>query len=174
MPIYEASWELPADNLDVQTLITTAPGYRLQDPLVVVPITRAGLDIIDPSLLMILDTQVGSIGLARNEETHKPVPCLGVSSEDLPGRTAFLVDPMLAASGSLPHVLRLLVGHGADNIMAARIISIQQGVSALKESGFPVHLIATMVDPDLNEDAHIVLRLGNADDRLYGSRNTDF
>ncbi|MEB2597491.1 uracil phosphoribosyltransferase [Corynebacterium amycolatum] len=173
MLIYEASRELPVDNFDVQTPITTAPGYRLQDPPIIVPVIRAGLGMIDPSLSMIPDAQVGFIGLARNEETHEPVPYLEALPEDLSGRTVFLVDPMLATGGSLLHALKLLVDRGADNITAVCIISAQQGVDALKESGFPVRLVTTVVDPDLNEDAYIVPGLGDAGDRLYGPRNID-
>ena len=129
--------------------------------------------MIDPSLSMIPDAQVGFIGLARNEETHEPVPYLEALPEDLSGRTVFLVDPMLATGGSLLHALKLLADRGADNITAVCIISAQQGVDALKESGFPVRLVTTVVDPDLNEDAYIVPGLGDAGDRLYGPRNID-
>lgn len=80
---------------------------------------------------------------------------------------------MLATGGSLLHALKLLVDRGADNITAVCIISAQQGVDALKESGFPVRLVTTVVDPDLNEDAYIVPGLGDAGDRLYGPRNID-
>lgn len=173
MLIYEASRQLPVDNFEVKTPITTAPGYQLQDPPIIVPVIRAGLGMIDPALSMIPDAQVGFIGLARNEETHEPVPYLEALPEDLSGRNVFLVDPMLATGGSLLHALKLLVDRGADNITAVCIISAQQGVDALKSSGLPVRLVTTVIDPDLNEDAYIVPGLGDAGDRLYGPRNID-
>ena len=105
MLIYEASRELPVAEFEVATPITTAPGYQLADPPIIVPIIRAGLGMIDPALSMIPDAQVGFIGLARNEETHEPVPYLEALPKDLSGRHVFLVDPMLATGGSLLHAL---------------------------------------------------------------------
>lgn len=171
MLIYEASRQLPVDSFPVETPITTARGYRLQDPPIIVPVIRAGLGMIDPALSMIPDAQVGFIGLARNEETHEPVPYLEALPEDLSGRNVFLVDPMLATGGSLLHALKLLVDRGADSITAVCIISAQAGVDALENSGMPVQLVTTVIDADLNEDAYIVPGLGDAGDRLYGPRN---
>lgn len=173
MLIYEASRDLPVEKFDVKTPITFADGHRLEDPPIIVPVIRAGLGMIDPALSMIPDAQVGFIGLARNEETHEPVPYLEALPEDLSGRNVFLVDPMLATGGSLLHALKLLVARGADNITAVCIISAQAGVDALENSGLPVRLVTTVVDPDLNEDAYIVPGLGDAGDRLYGPRNID-
>ena len=173
MLIYEACRDLEVETFDTATPVATARGSRLRTPPIIVPIIRAGLGMIDPALSMIPDAQVGFIGLASNEETHEPVPYLEALPEDLSGRTVFLVDPMLATGGSLLHALKLLADRGADNITAVCIISAQQGVDALKESGFPVRLVTTVVDPDLNEDAYIVPGLGDAGDRLYGPRNID-
>ncbi|ALA66787.1 uracil phosphoribosyltransferase [Corynebacterium lactis] len=173
MLIYEASRDLPVEEFDVKTPITVADGHRLEDPPIIVPVIRAGLGMIDPALSMIPDAQVGFIGLARNEETHEPVPYLEALPEDLSGRNVFLVDPMLATGGSLLHALKLLVARGADNITAVCIISAQAGVDALENSGLPVRLVTTVVDPNLNEDAYIVPGLGDAGDRLYGPRNID-
>ena len=85
----------------------------------------------------------------------------------------FLVDPMLATGGSLLHALRLLVDRGADDITAVCMVSAQQGVDALEDSGLPVRLVTATIDPDLNDDAYIVPGLGDAGDRLYGPRNID-
>ena len=115
---------------------------------------------------MIPDAQVGFIGLARNEETHEPVPYLACLARRSLRRHVFLVDPMLATGGSLLHALQLLVDRGADNITAVCLISAQQGVDALAASGFPVRLITAAIDPELNSDAYIVPGLGDAGDRL--------
>ncbi|MEJ5919167.1 MULTISPECIES: uracil phosphoribosyltransferase [unclassified Corynebacterium] len=173
MLIYEASRNLPVEEFDVETPVTTAPGFRLQKPPIIVPVIRAGLGMIDPALSMIPDAQVGFIGLARDEETHEPVPYLEALPKDLSGCPVFLVDPMLATGGSLLHALQLLVDRGADDITAVCMLSAQPGVEALENSGFPVRLVTAVIDPALNDDAYIVPGLGDAGDRLYGPRNID-
>lgn len=173
MLIYEASRDLPVESFDVETPVQTAEGFRLKEPPIIVPVIRAGLGMIDPALSMIPDAQVGFIGLARDEETHEPVPYLEALPEDLSGRPVFLVDPMLATGGSLLHALKLLSDRGADDITAVCMLSACQGVAALENSGFPVRLVTAVIDPDLNDKAYIVPGLGDAGDRLYGPRNID-
>lgn len=174
MLVYEASVDLQVETFDVDTPVDTAEGYRLQKPPIIVPVIRAGLGMIDPALSMIPDAQVGFIGLARDEETHEPVPYLEALPQDLSGQPVFLVDPMLANGGSLLHAIRLLAARGADDITCICMVSAQPGVDALVESGLPVkRLITATIDPALNEDAYIVPGLGDAGDRLYGPRNMD-
>ncbi|AHI21963.1 uracil phosphoribosyltransferase [Corynebacterium vitaeruminis] len=174
MLIYEASRDLEVEKFPLTTPVATTEGTRLQDPPIIVPVIRAGLGMVDPALSMIPDAQVGFIGLARNEETHEPVPYLEALPHDLTGRTVFVVDPMLATGGSLLHAIRLLADRGATDITAVCMVSAQQGVDALANSGLPVKLVTATVDPELNEDAYIVPGLGDAGDRLYGPRNIDF
>ncbi len=173
MLIYEASRNLTVEEFEVTTPVATAVGQRLQDPPIIVPIIRAGLGMIDPALSMIPDAQVGFIGIARDEETHEPVPYLEALPEDLSGRTVFLVDPMLATGGSLLHALKLLQARGADNITCVCMVSAEPGVEALKESGLATRLVTATIDPSLNDDAYIVPGLGDAGDRLYGPRNIE-
>lgn len=173
MLVYEASRDLPVEEFDCPTPVATAQGVRLQDPPIIVPVIRAGLGMIDPALSMIPDAQVGFIGLARDEKTHKPVPYLEALPEDLSGRTVFVVDPMLATGGSLLHALTLLAARGASDITAICMVSAQPGVDALADSGLPVRLVTACIDPELNADAYIVPGLGDAGDRLYGPRNID-
>lgn len=174
MLIYEASRNLDVDEFDVETPVATCTGHRLRKPPIIVAVIRAGLGMIDPALSMIPDAQVGFIGLARDEETHQPVPYLEALPHDLSGQPVFLVDPMLATGGSLLHALRLLADRGADDITAVCMVSAQPGVDALAESGLPVKLVTATIDPELNADAYIVPGLGDAGDRLYGPRNIDF
>ena len=96
MLVYEAAKDLELQSFDVQTPVATAEGFRLAKPPIIVPVIRAGLGMIDPALSMIPDAQVGFIGLARDEETHEPVPYLEALPQDLSGQPVFLVDPMLA------------------------------------------------------------------------------
>ncbi|WP_018297658.1 uracil phosphoribosyltransferase [Corynebacterium lubricantis] len=171
MLIYEASRELETEHFDCETPVAVADGVRLKNPPIIVPIIRAGLGMIDPALSMIPDAQVGFIGMARDEETHEPVPYLEALPDDLKGQPVFLVDPMLATGGSLIHSLKLLVERGADDITVVCMVSAQPGVDRLAESNFPIRLVTAAIDPELNEDAYIVPGLGDAGDRLYGPRN---
>lgn len=174
MLVYEAAKDLELQSFDVQTPVATAEGFRLAKPPIIVPVIRAGLGMIDPALSMIPDAQVGFIGLARDEETHEPVPYLEALPQDLSGQPVFLVDPMLATGGSLQHAIRLLEGRGADDITCICMISAQPGVDALVDAGVNVKkLVTAVVDPELNSDSYILPGLGDAGDRLYGPRNID-
>lgn len=173
MLAYEASRDLPVEHFDLETPVARTAGARLQRPPIIVPVIRAGLGMVDPTLSMIPDAQVGFIGLARDEKTHEPVPYLEALPEDLTGQPVFVVDPMLATGGSLLHAVRLLVARGATDVTAICVVSAQPGVDALADSGLPVRLVTAAIDPALNEDAYIVPGLGDAGDRLYGPRNID-
>ena len=121
MLIYEASRDLPVETFETKTPVAVAQGTRLQKPPIIVPIIRAGLGMIDPALSMIPDAQVGFIGMARDEETHEPVPYLEALPHDLAGQPVFLVDPMLATGGSLIHAIDLLLERGADDLSLIHI-----------------------------------------------------
>ncbi|MCZ9293949.1 uracil phosphoribosyltransferase [Corynebacterium meitnerae] len=171
MLIYEASRDLETETFDCETPVGTATGVRLKQPPIIVPIIRAGLGLVDPSLAMIPDAQVGFIGLARDEETHEPVPYLEALPEDLSGQPVFLVDPMLATGGSLVHAIELLTARGADDITVVTVVCAQEGVDRIAALDAPLRLVTATIDPSLNEDAYIVPGLGDAGDRLYGPRN---
>ncbi|SDM12601.1 uracil phosphoribosyltransferase [Corynebacterium mycetoides] len=171
MLIYEASRDLEVEHFPCHTPVGEADGVQLAKPPIIVPIIRAGLGMIDSALSMIPDAQVGFIGLARDEETHEPVPYLEALPQDLSGQPVFLVDPMLATGGSLIHAIDLLTGRGADDITCICIVSAQAGVDKLEAHSPHVRLITAAVDPELNADAYIVPGLGDAGDRLYGPRN---
>ncbi len=171
MLIYEASRDLETETFDCETPVGTATGVRLKQPPIIVPIIRAGLGLVDPSLAMIPDAQVGFIGLARDEETHEPVPYLEALPENLSGQPVFLVDPMLATGGSLVHAIELLTARGADDITVVTVVCAQEGVDRIAALDAPLRLVTATIDPSLNEDAYIVPGLGDAGDRLYGPRN---
>ena len=171
MLIYEASRDLETETFDCETPVGTATGVRLKQPPIIVPIIRAGLGLVDPSLAMIPDAQVGFIGLARDEETHEPVPYLEALPENLSGQPVFLVDPMLATGGSLVHAIELLTARGADDITVVTVVCAQEGVDRIAALDAPLRLVTATIDPSLNEDAYIVPGLGDAGDRLYVPRN---
>ena len=171
MLIYEASRDLETETFDCETPVGTANGVRLKQPPIIVPIIRAGLGLVDPSLAMIPDAQVGFIGLARDEETHEPVPYLEALPQDLSGQPVFLVDPLLATGGSLVHAIELLTARGADDITVVTVVCAQEGVDRIAALDAPLRLVTATIDPSLNEYAYIVPGLGDAGDRLYGPRN---
>ena len=173
MLVYEASRDLAVEKFPLATPVAQTEGTRLEQPPIIVPVIRAGLGMIDPALAMIRDAQVGFIGLARDEQTHEPVPYLEALPQDLTDQPVFVVDPMLATGGSLLHAVRLLAARGATDITAVCVVSAQPGVDALANSGLPVRLVTAAIDPELNDDAYIVPGLGDAGDRLYGPRNID-
>lgn len=173
MLVYEAARDLPLEDLPINTPLVPTTGHRLLQPPLLVPVIRAGLGMVDAAMSMIPDAQVGFVGMARNEETHKPVPYLEALPDDLSDQPVFVIDPMLATGGSMLHTLRLIADRGAQDITAICMVSAPQGVQALADSGLPVRLVTAAVDEGLNEDAYIVPGLGDAGDRLYGPRYDD-
>lgn len=173
MLVYEAARDLPLEDLPINTPLVPTTGHRLLQPPLLVPVIRAGLGMVDAAMSMIPDAQVGFVGMARNEETHQPVPYLEALPDDLSDQTVFVIDPMLATGGSMLHTLRLIADRGARDITAICMVSAPQGVQALAESGLPVRLVTAVVDDGLNEDAYIVPGLGDAGDRLYGPHYDD-
>ncbi|HHY07269.1 MAG: uracil phosphoribosyltransferase [Lawsonella sp.] len=173
MLIYEASRKLPTEVIPITTPICDTSGYRLDNPPLLVPVIRAGLGMVDAAMSMIPDAQVGFVGMARDEETHQPVPYLEALPEDLSTQPVFVIDPMLATGGSMLHTLELLVARGAQDITAVCMVAAPQGVEALANSDMPVRLVTASIDDGLNKDAFIVPGLGDAGDRLYGPRYDD-
>lgn len=173
MLVYEAARDLPVEDISITTPLTPTTGHRLLQPPLIVPVIRAGLGMVDATLSMIPDAQVGFVGMARDEETHQPVPYLEALPDDLSQQNVFVIDPMLATGGSMLHTLKLIVDRGARDITAVCMVSAPQGVKALEESGLPVRLVTAALDDGLNEDAYIVPGLGDAGDRLYGPRYDD-
>lgn len=170
MLIYEACRDYPIAEFPITTPMAPTSGYRLEKPPIIVPVLRAGLGMVDAALSMIPEATVGFVGLARDEQTHLPVPYLEALPENLAGWPVLVVDPMLATGGSMLHACRLLVDHGADDITVVSILAAEAGIAALRDSGLPVRVVTGVVDPELNEDAYIVPGLGDAGDRLYGPR----
>ncbi|WP_280262897.1 uracil phosphoribosyltransferase [Nocardia wallacei] len=168
--IYEALREAPVTRFEVATPVATADGARLAQPPLLVPVLRAGLGMVDAASALIPESRVGFVGIARNEDTHQPVPYMESLPEDLSGLPVFVLDPMLATGGSMRHTLELLAARNATDITAVCVVAAPEGVAALENSGLPVRLVTAAVDAGLNEDAYIVPGLGDAGDRQFGPR----
>lgn len=170
MLVYEAMREAPVATFDVVTPVAVANGVRLAQPPLLVPVLRAGLGMVEQASSLIPQARVGFVGMARDEETHRPVPYLESLPEDLSGMPVFVLDPMLATGGSMVYTIDLLVARGATDVTAVCVVAAPEGVAALQESGHPVRLVTAAVDEGLNEDAFIVPGLGDAGDRQFGPR----
>ncbi|OBJ32931.1 uracil phosphoribosyltransferase [Mycolicibacter heraklionensis] len=170
MLVYEATRDAARAAVGVRTPLTDTGGARLARPPLLVPVLRAGLGMVEAAHALIPEADVGFVGVARNEETHLPVPYLASLPADLSATPVMVLDPMLATGGSLVHTLRLLVDRGATDITVLCVVAAPEGVAALAQAAPGVRLFTAAVDDGLNEDAYIVPGLGDAGDRQFGPR----
>ena len=168
---YEATRNLPTEEVMVQTPVATAKCYKLAGKkLAIIPILRAGLGMVDAMLDLIPSAKVGHIGLYRDPETHMPVEYYCKLPEDIGKREVFVVDPMLATGGSAIAAIDFLKKHGCKNITMMNIIGCPEGVKAVQEAHPDVDLYLAAIDEKLNEHAYIVPGLGDAGDRIFGTK----
>jgi uracil phosphoribosyltransferase len=169
MLVYEAMRNAPMAEERVHTPVARTTGYRLANPPLLVPVLRAGLGMADQAHKLIPDSQMGFVGLARDEETLQPTPYMESLPTDLAGRPVLVLDPMLATGGSMAHTIKLLTGRGATDVTAICALAAPEGVKFLEDSGLPVRLVTASIDERLNDSGFIVPGLGDAGDRLYGA-----
>jgi uracil phosphoribosyltransferase len=169
MLIYEATRDAPLAGAPLYTPVARTVGFRLANPPLLVPVLRAGLGMADAALGLMPEAQMGFVGLARDEETHKPVPYMESLPETLQGRPVFVLDPMLATGGSMAHTIGLLTDRGASDVTAICVLAAPEGIERLRSSGLPVRVITASVDERLNDSAFIVPGLGDAGDRQFGA-----
>ncbi|MGW0182477.1 uracil phosphoribosyltransferase [Nocardia sp. NPDC003345] len=168
--VYEALRDAPVEHVDIVTPVAATRGARLVRPPLLVPVLRAGLGMVDAATDLVPESQVGFVGVARDEHTHLPVPYLESLPDDLSTTPVMVLDPMLATGGSMLHTLELLVQRRATDITAVCVVSAPEGIAALAGSGLPVRLVTAVIDDRLNDDAFIVPGLGDAGDRQFGPR----
>jgi uracil phosphoribosyltransferase len=169
MLVYEATRGLPALQIDVRTPLVLTSGTAITEPPLLVPVLRAGLGMAEAAAALLPESQMGFVGLARDEQTHEPRAYLESLPADLSGRTALVLDPMIATGGSLLHCVRLLVERGAVEVIVVCILAAPEGLEVLRVSGLPVRIVTASVDEGLNDDAYIVPGLGDAGDRQFGA-----
>lgn len=168
---YEATRNLPTEEVAVQTPVAVAKCQMLAGKkLAIVPILRAGLGMVDSMVALIPSAKIGHIGLYRDPETQKPVEYYCKLPEDIGNRTVFLVDPMLATGGSAIAAIDFLKRHGCRNIIMMNVIGCPEGVRAVQEAHPDVELYLAAVDEKLNDHAYIVPGLGDAGDRIFGTK----
>ena len=168
---YEATRNLPTETVEVQTPVAVANCQMLAGKkLAIIPILRAGLGMVDSMVDMIPSAKVGHIGLYRDPETHLPVEYYCKLPEDIESRQVFVVDPMLATGGSAIAAIDFLKQHGCKQIIMMNIIGCPEGVKAVQEAHPDVELYLAAVDERLNEHKYIIPGLGDAGDRIFGTK----
>ena len=168
---YEATRNLPTKEVDVQTPVAVAKCRRLAGKkLAIIPILRAGLGMVDSMVDMIPSAKIGHIGLYRDPETHMPVEYYCKLPDDIGNRQVFVVDPMLATGGSAVAAISFLKQHGCKQIAMLNIIGCPEGVAAVQKAHPDVEMYLAALDEKLNEHAYIVPGLGDAGDRIFGTK----
>lgn len=168
---YEATRELPLEDVEIETPICKTTVKELKGKkLAVIPILRAGLGMVDGMLEMIPSAKVGHIGLYRDPVTVKPVEYYCKLPADCSEREVFVVDPMLATGGSSVAAIQMLKDKGCKNIHFMCIIAAPEGVKAMQEAHPDVDLYIGALDEKLNDHSYIVPGLGDAGDRIFGTK----
>lgn len=169
---YEVSRDLPLEDIEIETpLVKSTQKAIAGKKVVIAPILRAGLGMVDGILDLIPAARVGHVGLYRDEETMQPVEYFVKMPSDLENRQVYLVDPMLATGGSAIAAIDSVVERGAkaENIKFICLVAAPEGVKAMQDAHPDVEIFTAGLDEKLNEDAYIVPGLGDAGDRLFGT-----
>ena len=168
---YEATRNLPTVEVEVETPVATAKCRMLSGKkLAIVPILRAGLGMVDAMVDLIPSAKIGHIGLYRDPETHKPVEYYCKLPEDIENRQVFVVDPMLATGGSAVAAIDFLKERGCKQIIMMNIIGCPEGIQAVTAAHPDVDIYMAACDEKLNDHAYIIPGLGDAGDRIFGTK----
>ena len=168
---YEATRNLPTEEVKVETPITTATCRMLAGKkLAIVPILRAGLGMVDTMIALIPSAKVGHIGLYRDPETHEPVKYYCKMPPDIAERHVFVVDPMLATGGSASAAISFIKEYGCKHITLMDILAAPEGIEVIQRDHPDVDIYVASVDEKLNDHAYIIPGLGDAGDRIFGTK----
>ena len=168
---YEATRDLPLADIEVKTPITTGTFKTLAGKkLAVVPILRAGLGMVDGIIKMIPSAKVGHIGLYRDPETHRPGEYYCKMPADIAERDVIVLDPMLATGGSASAAITFIKGYGCKHIKLMNVLAAPEGIECIMKDHPDVEIYVAGVDEKLNEHAYIVPGLGDAGDRIFGTK----
>lgn len=168
---YEITRDLPLAEIEIETPISPMIASRvLGRKLAIVPILRAGLGMVEGLLDLVPVARVGHIGLYRDENTHKPVVYYCKLPEDINDRLVIVTDPMLATGGSSCDALDMLKERGCTNIKLMCLVAAPEGIAKVQEAHPDVDIFVAAIDERLNENAYIVPGLGDAGDRIFGTK----
>lgn len=168
---YEATRDLKLEDVKIKTPMCETTGRMLSGKkMAIVPILRAGLGMVDGILSLIPAAKIGHIGLYRDPKTHEPVEYYCKLPEDCEEREVFVIDPMLATGGSSVAAIQMLKDKGVKKIRFLCILAAPEGVERMKEAHPDVDLYIGTLDERLNENAYIIPGLGDAGDRIFGTK----
>lgn len=168
---YEVTRDIPLEDVVIETPICKMQSKRVSGrKLAVVPILRAGLGMVEGLMNLVPVAKIGHIGLYRDEETHLPVVYYCKLPEDIKDRMAIVTDPMLATGGSSCDALTMLKEYGCTNIRLMCLVAAPEGVAKVQREHPDVDIYVAAVDDHLNSDAYIVPGLGDAGDRIFGTK----
>ena len=168
---YELTRDLPLEDVTIETPITKMKAKMISGKkLAVVPILRAGLGMVDGLLKLVPVAKVGHIGLYRDPDTHEPHEYYCKLPTDIGERIVIVVDPMLATGGSAADAITMLKNHGCTNIRFECLVSAPEGIKRVQDAHPDVDIYTAAVDERLNDHAYIIPGLGDAGDRLFGTK----
>lgn len=168
---YELTRDLPLEDIEIETPICKTVAKRISGrKLAIVPILRAGMGMVEGLLTLVPVAKVGHIGLYRDEETHNPVVYFCKLPEDINDRLVIVTDPMLATGGSACDALSMLKERGCNNIRLMCLVGAPEGIERVRREHPDVDIYLAAVDDHLNEAAYIVPGLGDAGDRIFGTK----
>ncbi len=168
---YEATRDLPTEEVQIETPVALATCRVLAGKkLAIVPILRAGLGMVDGMISLIPSAKIGHIGLYRDPETHEPVEYYCKMPPDIAERDVIVVDPMLATGGSASAAIQFIKNYGCKTIRLMNVIAAPEGIAVVQKDHPDVDIYVASVDERLNDHAYIVPGLGDAGDRIFGTK----
>ena len=168
---YEVTRDIALEDVEIETPICKMTAKTVSGrKLAIVPILRAGTGMVDGLLSLVPVAKVGHIGLYRNEQTHKPVVYFCKLPEDIQERLVIVTDPMLATGGSACDAIAMLKERGCTNIRLMCLVAVPEGIAKVQAEHPDVDIYVAAVDDHLNENAYIVPGLGDAGDRIFGTK----
>lgn len=168
---FEATRHLPLEEVEIETpMCKTKVNMLRGEDIAIVPILRAGLGFVDGMLALVPNAKVGHVGLYRDPDTHEPVEYYCKLPKDIEKRKIFVVDPMLATGGSAAAAIDFIKQRGGSDIVFMCLIAAPEGIEALQKAHPDVDIYIAAKDEKLNENAYILPGLGDAGDRLYGTK----
>ena len=168
---YDATRNLPLQAVEVQTPVAKAVTYQLAGKkLAIVPVLRAGLGMVEGILTLIPSAKVGHIGLFRDPDTLEPVKYYCKMPTDIADRDVIILDPMLATGGSASAAISFVKEYGVKNIKLMNILAAPEGIARVRKDHPDVEIYVAAVDDQLNDHGYIVPGLGDAGDRIFGTK----
>jgi len=168
---YEVTRDFETKQVEVETPVATGQFPMLKESFfTIVPILRAGLGMVEGFLELMPFAHVGHIGMSRDEETHQPIEYYYKMPDGVESSVIIVVDPMLATGGSAIDTISNLKAHGCKNIRLVNLVAAPEGIAAMQQAHPDVDIYVAAVDDHLNENAYIVPGLGDAGDRIFGTK----